>query len=68
MSGARKIMRPFFQVHGHQVGMVGDRRLKKVILCATDKQKESRIKAEGRLQEYQEILKNKSDLEARNLS
>lgn len=25
LSGARKIMRPFFQVHGHQVIMVGDR-------------------------------------------
>lgn len=25
LSGARKIMRPFPQVHGHQVEMVGDK-------------------------------------------
>lgn len=25
LNGTRKIMQPFFHVHGHQVGMVGDR-------------------------------------------
>lgn len=40
LSGARKIMQPFSQVHGHQA-MVGDRqKAEKIIPCAPDKQKE----------------------------